>query len=70
MGASEGDVKQSVGEKIYVKVQSMGHDDEAASKITGILIDQGLSEISDMIQTEQTLEAKISEANQLLQSSQ
>lgn len=41
----------------------MGHNEEVASRVTGILIDQGLSEIADMISTEASLTEKIEEAN-------
>lgn len=66
LGDSEDGIKQQIGEKIYVKVMNMGHNEDFASRITGILIDQGLQEISDMISSEASLNEKIAEANQLL----
>ena len=60
---NEANIKQQIGEKIYVRVLNLGHNEEVASRVTGILIDQGLQEISEMISSEASLTEKIEEAN-------
>lgn len=70
LGTDENSIKQNIGEKIYVKVINSGHDGDSASRITGILIDQTLEDIRDMISTEASLTEKIGEADQLMKSQQ
>ncbi len=68
LGAGE-DWKQNFGEKIYVRVQAKGYSDpDMAGKITGVLIDQEPEQLAQMVVSEDALNSKIKEAQELIES--
>lgn len=70
LGATPDEVKQNFGEKVYLRVQKRGLEDELAGKVTGILIDQDVENLAAMVATEASLSEKIEEAKALVQSAQ